>query len=722
MSDRPEHPAWWLLLLLSVAPLWRVVVGDAVLVQHDMTISDLLHHAIGLHSAVGERLAAGELPLWWPDVYSGVPLWIQAEVAPLWPLNLLYVVVEPWAATSWVILLQILLAAAGAAHLTRRLGAGIVGACFAGVAFGYGGFMVGHLKHLNMSASAAMLPWMLLATEVAVADRRPRWGWLALATALCTAGGMPQVLYMAICAVMLWVLGRAEGLWPRARGLAWALAATVVGVLVNAATLIPLARFTPFSPRPEGAGWEDITGQANLFDLATLLFANAAGHPFLFAYRGGTFAWDVYSFCGLSTVVLALFGLSRGRDRRLTALLVLGMGLSLVLMVGKATPLFGLLYSVVPGFSLWRLPERWTLVLQLLLCLSAGLGLQAMVRRPAIGAVLVGVLTLELAIGHAPHAPVDDADAWAHADSVFGGRSERTYLLDSERIWWDVTEAQRGFTSGMEAHRALSRVPIGNTIAQWGGRSPAGYVNLPDQRAHWFWHPLASFKTHDLRPPQLVDGRVPPAFQALLDRSNTRWVISSAALPAPYRRVLTEGDYTLFDNPGALPRAYVVTRWVGRATAVEQAAWMTETGVDQATVPAIATEDDGSGSEPLRAVEVVEPVAERLELDVSGVGAGWLVVTDTWSPGWTAKIDGVEAPIVVANGWQRAVELPAGARTVVFTYWPPGLSTGLAVSGVSGLVLLGWLIAQAVYCRRESSADQRRGAVSERGGQPSATS
>jgi hypothetical protein len=48
--------------------------------------------------------------------------------------------------------------------------------------------------------------------------------------------------------------------------------------------------------------------------------------------------------------------------------------------------------------------------------------------------------------------------------------------------------------------------------------------------------------------------------------------------------------------------------------------------------------------------------------------AGFLVVSDTWLPGWSATVDGKQAPVLRANYAFRAVKVPSGRHEVVFTY------------------------------------------------------
>ncbi len=62
--------------------------------------------------------------------------------------------------------------------------------------------------------------------------------------------------------------------------------------------------------------------------------------------------------------------------------------------------------------------------------------------------------------------------------------------------------------------------------------------------------------------------------------------------------------------------------------------------------------------------------------------------TDLHYPGWIAEEDGRRLPILRADGWFRAVALPAGTHTVVFRYRPYSFYAGAAVSAAALLVLL----------------------------------
>jgi hypothetical protein len=83
---------------------------------------------------------------------------------------------------------------------------------------------------------------------------------------------------------------------------------------------------------------------------------------------------------------------------------------------------------------------------------------------------------------------------------------------------------------------------------------------------------------------------------------------------------------------------------------------------------------------------IVEDLPERVVVATEASVPAYLVLADTFDPGWSATVDGNRAPIRPAYLAFRAVFLPAGKHTVAFRYSPAGFELGLALS-VCGCVL-----------------------------------
>lgn len=72
---------------------------------------------------------------------------------------------------------------------------------------------------------------------------------------------------------------------------------------------------------------------------------------------------------------------------------------------------------------------------------------------------------------------------------------------------------------------------------------------------------------------------------------------------------------------------------------------------------------------------------------------GVFVLSQAYSPGWEASVDGRAAPVVRVDGVVQGVPVPAGARHVVLSYHAPGLRPGFFISLAT---LVGFLVAIVV--------------------------
>jgi hypothetical protein len=98
---------------------------------------------------------------------------------------------------------------------------------------------------------------------------------------------------------------------------------------------------------------------------------------------------------------------------------------------------------------------------------------------------------------------------------------------------------------------------------------------------------------------------------------------------------------------------------------------------------------------------IVDEDQRRLEVNVTAPADGYLLLADTYYPGWTAMVDGAPAALYRANISVRGVPVPAGTHTVRFTYDPPGLVRGAQISIAAIAVLFLWT-GVALYAARRT--------------------
>jgi hypothetical protein len=95
---------------------------------------------------------------------------------------------------------------------------------------------------------------------------------------------------------------------------------------------------------------------------------------------------------------------------------------------------------------------------------------------------------------------------------------------------------------------------------------------------------------------------------------------------------------------------------------------------------------------------------EKVVLRTRQNGEGFLVLLDSWFPGWRARVDGRETPVLRANHFFRAVQLGAGEHRVEFTYEPAGFRDGVLICFATLLAVLAGS-AIAIFRGRVSARD-----------------
>jgi arabinofuranan 3-O-arabinosyltransferase len=102
----------------------------------------------------------------------------------------------------------------------------------------------------------------------------------------------------------------------------------------------------------------------------------------------------------------------------------------------------------------------------------------------------------------------------------------------------------------------------------------------------------------------------------------------------------------------------------------------------------MANQTTSTASAPRRDVRVLDWQPESRSVAVGPGASTYLEVHETFSPGWTASLNGRELKSVRLDGWQQGYVVPAGAGGVVSLSFTPGTTYRQALAGSAGGVLL----------------------------------
>ncbi len=185
-----------------------------------------------------------------------------------------------------------------------------------------------------------------------------------------------------------------------------------------------------------------------------------------------------------------------------------------------------------------------------------------------------------------------------------------------------------------------------------------------------------------------------PRLRPVYDGADARVVEDPAALPRAFvvpraRCVDDRGALALLRARSLAPAAEVLLAdcaSLPRSTAPEVRTAMT---APEARTAMTGPEARTAMAAPEARIMVDEPA--RVVVSASTGAPAWLVLTDTWFPGWRARLDGADVAVQRADHAFRAVALPPGRHEVEFAFTPRGLRPGVAIS-LAALAILGVLL------------------------------
>lgn len=185
-----------------------------------------------------------------------------------------------------------------------------------------------------------------------------------------------------------------------------------------------------------------------------------------------------------------------------------------------------------------------------------------------------------------------------------------------------------------------------------------------------------------------------PLSSQLLNLLGVKYIVTTRPVPNPGYKLVYDDRVKIYENENVLPRAFFVNQ--ARVFETRDELLDSLPTLDPAREVWLET----SPQTPLTPGEAsfAEPAVEKYTgseviLKTNLAAPAYLVLTDSYSPGWIAQIDGQDTPIYRADGNFRAVQVPAGEHTVRFKYSPVSFRVGAVLSLVAVIAVLLALVA-----------------------------
>lgn len=652
----PERKEWKFALALALLALLlfcRHLVGPYTLLNDDL---DCQYYPMRLFTR--QEFWAGRFPLWNPYIYCGVPMAGDIEDAIFYPFNWLTFIFPLTRFFAWMAAFHFWLASWGTYLCCRQLKFSTSASLLAGAAFGMGGAAAASAFSGTHLYVQSWLPWMILGLQ------RDRWGLVALSLCAQILGGSPQFL------VYNWLTGLFFGCAVLAPEKGWLRTArcfflgSVVGTLVSAIQLVPFVEMIRFSSRKEVALTQHLSQYSRLeWDWSWLFPERLLLEP--------DHLHQAYFLTSGVLIVTLLSGLVRKERATLFRACLVFAGVAL-LAASDFTPVTWLFSHLVPGYSMLRCQVRWLSATFFMGSFLLAMGWEWIRQRikPGISqvALLVALLLniLSLSYKHQPLTPM-----------TMAGQDPDSYTKFASR----APAGSRPMFCPLLAMRYMNWAEI------YSIPSASGYSAMVISDYQNFIGYAAKGRMLTAEETKLLNlmSNIAPWSKLSENFSAVACLGAIASLPAG-------GSEEVVALQPRFERWRLVHRFEVAPTMAQtyQRLYDSQFNPAQAVLLSEAPSPLGGDSGPsVDHVSLSSFAPDEIELDVETDQAGFLVLSETYYPGWVAEIDNVEVPVVRAYWAFRAVRIEPGKHKVRVKYRPGSVRAGALIT-LFTLIALGF--------------------------------
>jgi hypothetical protein len=697
--------------------------GPALVARQAPSFRDQGDFFYPLKLYTADRLRSGEIPLWNPLSGGGEPWLANAQAGVFYPPSFLFLLPQPAIAGILFLLLHFAIGAWGMRRFLVGEAVSESGALFGSAIFVASGFAASLSAFWNHFGAWAWLPAIAAIARSGVKTRGALLA-LALFAGLQAMAGSPEISGLtALVALVLALLPTRDLEKPWLDSPRKSFLRTGGGLLLGLAlagwVIVPMGELALHSDRRGALSVEEREPGA------LTLPALAAGFARLPRTASRTY-WVSSLFIGPLGLAVALAAFFE-KERRRLVLLLAGIGAAGLLVAAAGPP--GSWLRAIPPLDRLRYPEKWLAATFFSLAALGGLGLDTLRFRaggPALkvlfaiaaAAALAGTLLFG---GMTPlSAAVALGVLAALALAIGAGREERAggLLAAAAALALVVSLAIASrplFTFAPQA-AIRSRPPVLGAIGNLTGRvltPPAGALSrwvvrdwtfgeatLARQREALAGYTNLLFGVSTVRTaaalPTAAGRQIADSVDASPDPVLAAGPASARLLWSPFQpsRLPSRKVGEFFRAPIAPYRPRLSFARSYRVEPDPARAWSRAAtgGVDLAREVLLDRDPSprppAGVPSPILLARLAEDRPERVVAEITTNSPGLLVLTDLYYPGWIAEEEGRRLPILRADGFFRAVALPAGTHRVSFRYRPFSVLVGAGVSAAALLTIL----------------------------------
>lgn len=378
------------LIVLLVAFFFRdILLGNAYF------FDDFIYQNYPFRNFAATSMATGQIPLWNPYTFNGMPFLADIQTAVFYPpcLLLTLFVREGYLHFYWlelVIILHLIPAGVSMYFLARSFGLHRIPSLFAGIAFAFSGFMICQMVHQQIISVVAWFPLVLLLFRRAITGEGWHWVFLTgIVLGNSTLGGFPQVSLYLYFFLLLYFLfeffttykGPAVTSRPAIISSLKGACVIAISLAVAMIQLLPTLELAPLSERAEIPYEMSIQGSIAWSQLLTLFapkfFGTAGGEGY--SYWGPGAYWQFWETCiyvGAIPLMMVLISATLWKRSKYIIFFCGLAAFSFLFGLGDNFVVHKFFFDYVPGFSRFRNPARMAVLLSFSASLLSAFAIQ----------------------------------------------------------------------------------------------------------------------------------------------------------------------------------------------------------------------------------------------------------------------------------------------------------------------------------------------------------
>jgi len=170
------------------------------------------------------------------------------------------------------------------------------------------------------------------------------------------------------------------------------------------------------------------------------------------------------------------------------------------------------------------------------------------------------------------------------------------------------------------------------------------------------------------------------------------------------RQVFEDGDFRIWEFLDTYPRVFLAGKYEVIPDGEKLITRLYEDSFDPRQ-NILLDQDPGKefsiSTDELAQVKILQYRPVKIVFETSSASDQLLFLSDTWYPGWRAKLEnGQELKVLVADLALRAVPVPAGDHTITMWYFPESFKNGLLISGITFITIIIIIPLSGILLRR----------------------